>query len=202
LPQFSLLVNGYQHLVVEMLEAAKKSKIPEDISRTIVEINNTMPFDRYVIQSTFPAQPQRAHILETMRSKGDTLLEMAKRVSESRWKRVEEEERQIEAVKNNATFLITLTLALTLMMSFLFTWYLPRRVLHPLRQVTQALRKASHGNYDVFLHLSAKDELGELVNEFHNLIEHMRDRENSKAAPPSNGNQDQNSKLFPTFTVF
>jgi nitrate/nitrite-specific signal transduction histidine kinase len=65
----------------------------------------------------------------------------------------------------------------TLLLSFAFTWYLPRRVLNPIREITQALRKASNGNYDVFLHLSAKDELGELVNEFHNLVDHMRDRD-------------------------
>ena len=93
---------------------------------------------------------------------------------------MEEERSRAEHLGNRATLLITITLTLTLLLSFAFTWYLPRRVLNPIREITQALRKASRGNYDVFLHLSAKDELGELVNEFHNLVDHMRDRDNQK----------------------
>ena len=52
--------------------------------------------------------------------------------------------------------------------------------MHPIREVTQALRKASNGNYDVFLRMPGKDELGELVNEFHNLVSHIRYKENSR----------------------
>ena len=87
-----------------------------------------------------------------------------------------------------------MTLVLTLLLSFAFTWYLPRRVLHPIRDVTQALRRASNGNYDVFLRLNARDELGELVNEFHNLVNHMRHRDSASRtqvwydAPVQQGN--------------
>ena len=66
---------------------------------------------------------------------------------------------------------------------------LRRAVLHPIREITQAIRKASNGNYNVFLQLKAKDELGELVNEFHSLVDHVKDLDNHKGpaspAPPT-----------------
>ena len=102
---------------------------------------------------------------------------------------------------NSARLLIFVTLAVTLLLSFAFTWYLPRRVLHPIREVTQALRKAATGNYDVFLHLNGRDELGELVNEFHHLVNHMRNREaansqSNSAPPPKTDSRDRPYTIF------
>jgi methyl-accepting chemotaxis protein len=144
-----------------------------------------MSFDRFIVQSVIASEPKRSKLLAELQSKGDEIATLARQVNENSWKKVEQERSHAEQLGNRATLFITITLAVTLLFSFAFTWYLPRRVLNPIRQITQALRKASSGNYDVFLHLSAKDELGELVNEFHNLVEHMRDREIHK--PPLNG---------------
>lgn len=205
--QFVGLVDGYRDRIDKMLEAAKQSRTPDEISRSIVEINNgTMPFDQYVVQASVGAQPQRTRILSNMQSRGEQLESLAKSISDSSWNKVEEERNRTEALGHRASVLITITLALTLIVSFLFTWLLPRRVMRPLNQVTEALRKASRGNYDVFLHLSAKDEVGELVNEFHNLIEHMRDRDNGKdngkSLPPNNTAADVEAKKIPSFTIF
>jgi methyl-accepting chemotaxis protein len=193
--KFAGMVNNYKDLLDHMLEVARQSKSPEEVSHSIVEISNSsLHFDRYIVRSILSRDPQRAHLFENLRIRGEGMEKLARQISAEGWKRVEEERIQTEDLGNRARYLITIALALTLILSFLFTWYLPRRVLHPLRQVTQALRKASTGNYDVILHLSAKDELGDLVNEFHNLIEHMRDKQNGKSSALTNGNSTQEPK--------
>jgi len=187
--RFQDVVNSYQKLVNSMLEAAKQSRSIEEVNRSIVEISNPkLSFDRYASQSLIESDPKR---FEQLHEQGERLHALALQISVSRWKKVEIERLRIEMLGHRATTLITITLVLTLVISFIVTWFLPRRVLRPLRQVTQALRTASSGNYDVFLHLSAKDELGDLVNEFHNLIEHMRDQKNGHG----NGNIKGNSPM-------
>ncbi|HKZ40114.1 MAG TPA: HAMP domain-containing protein, partial [Candidatus Hodarchaeales archaeon] len=86
--------------------------------------------------------------------------------------------------------------------SFALTWYLPRRVLQPIRDITKALRRASNGNYDVFLHLNAKDELGDLVKEFHNLVHHMRGKNNNKNHLNGNNPQSKEQDRENSYIVF
>jgi methyl-accepting chemotaxis protein len=146
-----------------------------------------MSFDRFIVQSVIASEPKRFKLFEGLQSKGDEIANLARLINENSWKKVEEERSHAEELGNRATLLITVTLVATLLLSFAFTWYLPRKVLQPIRAITQALRKAANGNYDVFLHLSAKDELGELVYEFHNFIEHVRSRETSNPPLPPDG---------------
>jgi nitrogen fixation/metabolism regulation signal transduction histidine kinase len=178
LNRFTGLVRSYQKRIDSLLEVASRFKSQEEISQSIDAISNeAMSFDRYIVQAVIASEPQRSKLLAELQTKGDQIAALARQINESSWKKVEEERSHAEQLGNRATVLITITLTVTLLLSFAFTWYLPRRVLNPIREITQALRKASNGNYDVFLHLSAKDELGELVNEFHNLVDHMRDRD-------------------------
>jgi HAMP domain-containing protein len=199
-PYFPKMLDSYQKLVDSMVGAAKSSRTADEINRSIVEISNPdLSFDRFVIKGLIESDPQRAILYQEMQFRGTQLETLARQISETHWKKVELEQTKIEELGDRATLLITITLVITLVVSFTFTWYLPRRVLHPLRQITQALRSASSGNYDVFLHLSAKDELGELVNEFHNLIEHMRDQKNGKAianGAKSNGSSHSGGTLL------
>jgi nitrogen fixation/metabolism regulation signal transduction histidine kinase len=181
LNRFAELVRSYQKRIDSLLEVANRLKSQDVISQSIDAISNeAMSFDRYILQSVIASEPQRSKLLAELQSKGDQIALLARQINENSWKKVEEERSHTERLGNRATLLITITLTVTLLLSFAFTWYLPRRVLNPIREITQALRKASSGNYDVFLHLSAKDELGDLVNEFHNLVDHMRDRDSQK----------------------
>ncbi len=186
LNQFSSMVQSYQERIDSLLAVAKRSRSQQEISQSIDAISNeAMSFDSFIVKSVIDSEPKRSKLLEELKSKGDEIALLARQVNENSWKQVEEARSGAEQLGNRATLLITITLGFTLLLSFALTWYLPRRVMHPIREITQALRKASNGDYDVFLHLSAKDELGELVNEFHNLINHMRGRENHE--PNSNG---------------
>lgn len=185
LNQFAKSVHNYQKRIDALLAAAKKARSQEEISRSVDEISNeAMSFDHFIVQSVVASESNRARQLEELQSKGEEIDALAREIRENSWRKVEEERGYAEHLGNRATLLITITLAVTLVLSFAFTWYLPRKVLSPIREVTQALRKASNGNYDVFLRLSAKDELGELVNEFHNLVDHLKGLDSQKSQQP------------------
>src|SRR5262245_7084576 len=204
LKQFSRGVESYQKRIDFLLAVAKRSKTREQVTEAIDEISSAATsFDQIITRWMITSAPERSDLLEELQRKGEMLSEQARLINESGWKNIEVERARAESLGKRATLLITVTLVLTLLLSFAFTWYLRRRVLHPIRDVTQALRKASNGNYDVFLKLNARDELGELVNEFHNLVNHMRHRDNSSRThagmtPPSSKEvaREQNYTVF------
>lgn len=185
LKHFSGGVESYQRRIESLLAVARKSRTGEQVKQAIEEISGAASsFDRTVTEWVAGSDPARSKILGDLQVKAEALSIQARLIHENGWRNIEQERARTEGLGHRATLLIIVTLAVTLLLSFAFTWYLPRRVLQPIRQVTQALRKAASGNYDVFLHLSAKDELGELVSEFHHLVSHMRNREASR---PQNG---------------
>jgi methyl-accepting chemotaxis protein len=204
LKQFSGGVESYQKRIDTLVGVAKRSKTREQVTEAIDEISSAATsFDQIITRWMIASAPERSELLEELQSKGEALSAQARLINESGWQNIEDERARAESLGKRATLLITVTLVLTLLLSFAFTWYLPRRVLHPIRDVTQALRKASSGNYDVFLRLNARDELGELVNEFHNLVNHMRHRDSISRTqvgmtPPSakEASREQNYTVF------
>ena len=204
LKEFSSGVESYQERIDKLVQVAKRSKTREQVTEAIDAISSAATsFDQIITQWMIASTPERSKLLQELQSKGEVLSAQAQIINDSGWKNIEDERARTESLGKRATLLITVTLVLTLLLSFAFTWYLPRRVLHPIRDVTQALRKASNGNYDVFLRLNARDELGELVNEFHNLVNHMRHRDSvsrtqSGMTPPSSkeNSREQNYTVF------
>ncbi len=204
LKEFSSGVESYQARIDKLVQVAKRSKTREQVTEAIDEISDAATsFDQIITQWMITSTPERSELLQELQSKGEELSAQAQLINDSGWKNIEDERARTESLGKRATLLITVTLFLTLLLSFAFTWYLPRRVLHPIRDVTQALRKASNGNYDVFLRLNARDELGELVNEFHNLVNHMRHRDSvsrtqsGMTPPPSKEtSREQNYTVF------
>ena len=203
LRQFSGGVANYQKRIDTLVAIAKRSKTREQVSGAIDEISSAATsFDQIITRWMIDSAPERSELLKELQSKGEALSAQARLINDSGWKNIEAERARAESLGKRATLLITVTLVLTLLLSFAFTWYLPRRVLHPIRDVTQALRRASNGNYDVFLRLNARDELAELVNEFHNLVNHMRHRDNISrtqvGVPPSarEAAREQNYTVF------
>jgi methyl-accepting chemotaxis protein len=182
LKQFSGGVERYQQRIDSLLAVAKRSKTREEVTQAVDEISNAASsFDEMITEWVIASDPTRSKMLAELQSKGEALSRQARLINENVWKHVEDERARTESVGHQAVLLIGATSVLTFLLSFALTWYLPKRVMHPVREITQALRKASSGNYDVFLQLTAKDELGALVNEFHNLVDHMRCKENSRS---------------------
>jgi Signal transduction histidine kinase, nitrate/nitrite-specific len=179
--QFSGGVASYQKRIDMLLAVAKRSKTRSEVEQAIDEISGAAnSFDRVMTEWIIGSDPSRSRMLADLQGKGDLLVRQARLINETGWRQVEQERARTEAIGHRAVLLIGTTSVLTFLLSFALTWYLPKRVMQPIREVTQALRKVASGNYDVFLQVPARDELGGLVNEFHNLVSHMRYRESSK----------------------
>ena len=163
LKRFSGGVEDYQKRIESLLSVAKKSRTQEEIAQSIDEISTTaMSFDQFIIQSAIGSEPSRLKLLSELQTRGEEVAAQARLVNENGWKNVEEERARTESLGHRATLLITLTLIVTFLFSFALTWYLPRRLLQPVREITQALRRASNGNYDVFLTLECERRVGRI----------------------------------------
>ena len=57
----------------------------------------------------------------------------------------------------------------------LFTMYYTKRIVRPLKQLTEAAEQTDRGNYDYILEYDGKDELGKLTSTFKRLSSHMKE---------------------------
>ena len=66
-----------------------------------------------------------------------------------------------------------------LIIASLFTMYYTKRIVRPLKQLTEAAEQTDRGNYDYILEYDGNDELGKLTSTFKRLSSHMKDHINS-----------------------
>ncbi|MBQ7499292.1 MAG: diguanylate cyclase [Clostridia bacterium] len=70
---------------------------------------------------------------------------------------------------------ITIVAAEVLIAASVFTMIYTRRIVRPLRQLTEAAEQVDRGNYDTVLEYDKDDELGKLTSTFKRLSSHMKD---------------------------
>ena len=62
-----------------------------------------------------------------------------------------------------------------LIVASLFTMYYTKRIVRPLKQLTEAAEQTDRGNYDYILEYDGRDELGKLTSTFKRLSSHMKE---------------------------
>ena len=62
-----------------------------------------------------------------------------------------------------------------LVVASIFTMYYTKRIVRPLKQLTEAAEQTDRGNYDYILEYDGKDELGKLTSTFKRLSSHMKE---------------------------
>ena len=62
-----------------------------------------------------------------------------------------------------------------LLVASIFTMFYTKRIVRPLKQLTEAAEQTDRGNYDYILEYDEDDELGRLTNTFKRLASHMKE---------------------------
>jgi PAS domain S-box-containing protein len=83
---------------------------------------------------------------------------------------VEEAYKPIQVVTQKALIWIFISLCVAIMFSLLFT----RRLVHPIRKLSQEMTEVSKGNLNVEIKPSTRDEIGHLTNSFNQMIQDLK----------------------------
>jgi len=93
-----------------------------------------------------------------------------------------QEYRQLKMLKKPIKTIHMITLSIvTLLIIFSSVWfgfYLSREITVPIKELAEGTNQIASGDYDVFIDLEAKDEIGELVNSFNRMAADLKTGKN------------------------
>ncbi|MEN3333844.1 MAG: two-component system, NtrC family, sensor histidine kinase KinB, partial [Blastocatellia bacterium] len=67
------------------------------------------------------------------------------------------------------------TSALALVLAFVFAWRFTRYVSEPIATLTEKARRIGEGDFDQHIHISSRDEIGVLADEFDRMLVRLRE---------------------------
>ncbi|MDQ1329418.1 MAG: Histidine kinase, partial [Candidatus Poribacteria bacterium] len=76
-------------------------------------------------------------------------------------------------ISENSVMSMTVIGIVTIIIGIAFSLYLSNRLVRPIKQITEAMRKVSENDYDSKVSISSDDELGALADQYNDMIERL-----------------------------
>jgi PAS domain S-box-containing protein len=86
-------------------------------------------------------------------------------------------EKNVESIALNSTFLMIITLIVSLVLSIFISYNFTRTIIKPAEKLTQSVRKIGQGHLAQKIDVNTDDEIGELSSEFNKMTERLRSYE-------------------------
>ncbi|HVZ57517.1 MAG TPA: ATP-binding protein [Chitinophagaceae bacterium] len=92
---------------------------------------------------------------------------------------IQKKNHQTETKANEALTFITIIAAVIFLVAFTFSFNFPAVIAHPIHDLTEGIREIGRKNYGHRIHLSRKDEFGQMADAFNAMAERLEYFENS-----------------------
>ncbi|MGH9432453.1 MAG: HAMP domain-containing protein [Terriglobia bacterium] len=123
-----------------------------------------------------PALRQSIHGLQASSGR---ILSLSAQLERESWDRVRQDHQDARHLVDQAEIVLIIVSSLTLMVSILVSFILPRQVVKPLVDLTAAVDHAAAGNYEIEFDVEGQGEVVQLANSVRHLIAHFRDKKES-----------------------
>jgi PAS domain S-box-containing protein len=94
-------------------------------------------------------------------------------------KAIERKNKQAESSAENASTILIVITCITLIIGLTFAFNFPSVLTNPIRKLTEAIKEISQKNYEHRIHITSKDEFGELASAFNTMSERLQEFESS-----------------------
>lgn len=115
-------------------------------------------------------------LFQRLRQAGDEVQRLALELAERNWQELETHRQQALHLRRTGLWVIGIVLTLTFSLNTFLTYLLPRRILRPVRELTDACRRIEAGDLTVELDGRRQDELGDLARAFNGMLAAIRAR--------------------------
>jgi len=124
------------------------------------------------IQTEDPALRQAAAGLQTS---SDEVRQTASDLEKRSWNRVLHDHQDARSLLHRAEWVLSIVSGLTLILSVLVSFILPRQVVKPLVDLKEAVDHAATGNYEIEFDVQGEGEIVQLANSLRRLLAHVRE---------------------------
>ncbi len=177
------VVTAYQKDLNGLVARASR----ESRGQVIQELQNLVgSLDVQVAETLVAEDPAFRQITLDLRQSSGEVLRLANDLEKRSWTRVQRDHQQARDLVHRAEWVLIIVSALTIVLSVIVSFILPREVVGPLAELKAAVDHATAGNYEIEFDVQGDGEVAQLAQSVRRLIAHVRDkRTNSKLTPAS-----------------
>lgn len=155
--------------------AVRSRRAYDRLQRTLRGRLNALILDLEAFaQGEEPAIP--AGLFQRLRRAGDEVQRLAREIAERTWRDLEVHREQAFRLRRTGLWVMSILLAATFCLNTVLTYVLPRRILGPVTELTEACRRVRAGDMAAQVAERRRDELGDLARAFNEMLEALRGR--------------------------
>ncbi len=133
-------------------------------------------FDAQITTTLESEDPELRSVTAKLQASSDEVLKLAPEVEARSWDRVRRDQVDARHLVYRAEWVLIIVSSITLTVSVLVSFVLPRAVVKPLMDLKDAVDRAAAGDYETIFHLQGKGELVQLADSVRSLIAHVREK--------------------------
>jgi len=170
------VLRAYETNLNRILLRAKR----ESRAYLLEELRNQVgSFDGQMATTLAAGDPALRKATLGLQSSSNRILELSSQLERESWDRVRRDHRQARQLVNRAEIVLVVVSILTLILSVLVSFILPRQVVKPLVDLKAAVDHAEAGNYEIEFDVEGEGEVAQLANSVRRLIAQFREKKES-----------------------
>jgi len=133
-------------------------------------------FDTQITETLEAEDPSLRQTATELQDSSTEFLRLASQLQSRSGQRVKQDHQEARRLINRAEWVLGIVSALTLILSIVVSFILPREVVKPMVDLKEAVDHAAAGNYEIEFQLQGRGELVQLADSVRNLIAHVREK--------------------------
>ncbi len=138
-------------------------------------------FDLQIAAASESEDPTLRQAMVDLQSSSDNVRLLASDLESRSWGRVLYDQDQARRIIHRAEWVLIVVSGLTIILSVLVSFLLPRQVVKPLLDLKEAVDYAAAGDYEVEFDVEGQGEVAQLAKSVSDLIDHVREKKESAA---------------------
>lgn len=146
--------------------------------------NQVESFDAQITETLEAEDPALRQAAIGLQDSSNEFLALASQLEQRSQERVKRDHQEARRLIRRAEWVLGIVSGLTLILSIVVSFILPREVVKPLVDLKEAVNHAAAGNYEIEFQLQGEAEVVQLADSVRSLIAHVREaRSNGSAVP-------------------
>jgi CHASE3 domain sensor protein len=176
------VVRAYERDLNQLLRHARN----KNHTRIIDELYNQVGSFDARIRAVEAQDPALRQIVLDLQASSDEVVRLSSDLETRSWDRVQRNHQEARRLVLRAEKVLIIVSALTLILSVLVSFVLPREVVKPLADLKAAVDHAAAGDYEIEFDVQGEGEVVQLADSVRGLITHVREKKaNSKVTRAS-----------------
>ncbi|MGH9454495.1 MAG: HAMP domain-containing protein, partial [Terriglobia bacterium] len=136
-------------------------------------------FDAQMATTLAAGDPALRKSVRGLQASSGRILQLSSQLEQESWNRVRQDHQDARHLMNQAEIVLIIVSSLTLIVSVLVSFILPRQVVKPLVDLKAAVDHATAGDYEIEFDVEGHGEVVQLANSVRHLLAHFRDKKES-----------------------